>query len=368
MRVTFLIPNLGFAGGNRVVAIYAERLKRRGHNVTVVSGTHRKLRLRTKIKSALRGDGWPAEMDASQPYFNELDIPVKVLESLRPIVDDDVPDADVIIATWWETAEWVAALSPRKGAKVHFVQHHEIFPYLPVERARAVYRLPLARIVISRWLAETMSSSYQDDNCFLIYNSVDTAQFFSEPRNKQLVPTVGFLYSTTDFKAPGTHLAALHELKRRLPELKAVAFGSQKIAKAFPWPDWVDFHYRPPQSEIRLIYSKCDLWLCGSRSEGFHLPPIEAMACRCPVVSTRVGGPLDIVEDGVNGFLVDVDDAVGLAAKAFDVLRRSNDEWLSMSDAAEATALRYSWDDATDLFEKALVQIAARAGQVTVSG
>jgi glycosyltransferase involved in cell wall biosynthesis len=359
MRIAFLIPDLGFAGGNRVVAIYAERLKRRGHEVTVVSGAPRKVGLPEKIKSALKGRGWPMGIGTAQPYFDELGITVKVLDSNRPIVDDDVPDADVVVATWWETAEWVAALSPRKGAKVHFVQHHEVFPYLPIERVRAVYRLPMAKIVISRWLAQTMSTSYGIDHCALIYNSVDTSQFFAQPRDKQTVPTVGFLYSTTDFKSPETHLAALHELKKKLPQTRAVAFGSQRISKEFPLPEWAEFYYRPAQHDIRLIYAKCDLWLCGSESEGFHLPPLEAMACRCPVVSTKVGGPIDIIDEGVNGFLVDIGDATSLARKALEVLSMSNENWKRMSAAATATALRYSWDDAAELFERAVSEIAA---------
>jgi glycosyltransferase involved in cell wall biosynthesis len=112
-----------------------------------------------------------------------------------------------------------------------------------------------------------------------------------------------------------------------------------------------------------LLYSRCDVWLCGSRSEGFHLPPIEAMACRCPVVSTRVGGPMDIVEEGVNGFLVEVDSATVLARKAVDVLNLSNEAWKAMSAAAEETARRYSWDDATDLFERALVMVTEESGK-----
>jgi glycosyltransferase involved in cell wall biosynthesis len=363
MRVTFIIPALGFAGGNRVVAIYSERLRRRGHDVTVISGAARRISLFEKIKSKLKGRGWPQEIGSAQPYFEELGMPVRVLSSNRQIRDDDVPDSDVVIATWWETAEWVNALSSPKGAKAHFVQHHEIFPYLPVDRSRATYRLPLAKIVISRWLAQAMSTLYGDDSSFLVLNSVDTDQFFAPSRDKQVSPTVGFLYATVNFKAPDILLSALKEIKKQLPGMNAIAFGAETIAKEFPLPDWVEFHYRPPQQDIRLLYSRCDVWICGSRSEGFHLPPIEAMACRCPVVSTRVGGPMDIIEEGVNGFLVEVDDAAGLCRKALDVLNLNNHDWKAMSAAAEATARGYSWDDATDLFESALVRIIKQSGR-----
>ena len=93
--------------------------------------------------------------------------------------------------------------------------------------------------------------------------------------------------------------------------------------------------------------------------EGFHLPPLEAMACRCPVVSTRVGGPVDIIEDGVNGYLVDVEDVESLADRLIRVLSLPESEWRSMSEAAYRAATRYTWDDATDLFEAALQKAVA---------
>ena len=48
MRVTFVLPYAGMTGGNRVLAIYAERLHRRGHEVTVVSEPQAQRRLSGK--------------------------------------------------------------------------------------------------------------------------------------------------------------------------------------------------------------------------------------------------------------------------------------------------------------------------------
>jgi glycosyltransferase involved in cell wall biosynthesis len=105
---------------------------------------------------------------------------------------------------------------------------------------------------------------------------------------------------------------------------------------------------------LKDLYSQCDVWLCGSVREGFHMPPMEAMACRCPVVSTRVGGPMDMVQDGVNGYLVDIGDVDALAKRLSKVLNSSQEEWGKMSDAAYRTATDYTWDKATELLEQAL--------------
>jgi glycosyltransferase involved in cell wall biosynthesis len=353
MRVTFVIPNDGMTGGIRVVAIYADRLAQRGHEIVVVAPGGRRISLYTKVRSLISGRGWPKTPVPEPSYFESLSIKVRKLEAARPIVDADVPDADAIIATWWETAEWVSALSPQKGAKVYLIQHHEIFSH-PIERSRATYGLPLQKIVISRWLEQVMNQQYNDREVILIPNSVDTGQFFAQPRHKQSVATVGFVYSLVSFKGADVILEALEHVKEQMPELRVIAFGAEAVSPRLPLPDWVSYHYRPPQDQIRRLYGECDVWLCGSRSEGFYLPMLEAMACRCPVVSTRVGGPIDNIVDTVNGFLVNVEDSAGLAERTLKVLRLSEQEWQSMSNAALLTATRYSWDDATNQLERVL--------------
>lgn len=343
-----------------MVAIYAARMIQRGHKVAIVCAAPRQSSLLEKLKSLLLKRKWPKDPELQPSYFTELGIPVQKLERPRPVVDDDIEDSDVVIATWWETAEWVNDLSVKKGAKVYFIQHHEVFPYLPVERCHATYRLPLQKIVISHWLKQIMEQQYNDDKVVLISNSVDTTQFFAPKRHKRTDPVAGFVYSTTKFKGSDVVLAALQQVKDQIPNLSVLAFGAERISPQLPLPSWVDYHYRPRQDQIRLLYSKCDVWLCGSRSEGFYLPMLEAMACRCPVVSTRVGGPIDKIVDGVNGFLVDIEDTNGLAVDTIKVLQQSESDWQFMSNAALSTAAGYSWDDATELFEGTLIR-AARA-------
>ncbi len=125
---------------------------------------------------------------------------------------------------------------------------------------------------------------------------------------------------------------------------------------------------RPTQNAIKEIYARCDVWLCGSWSEGFHLPPWEAMDCRCPVVSTRVDGSMDIIHDGVNGYLVPVGDFTALANQLVHVLSLPEAEWQAMSEAAYATATQYTWDDAVELFEAALHSALERRQLATSQG
>ena len=301
------MPHAGLSGGIRVVAIYTERLHRRGHDVTVVSIPQSRSTLFAKFKSLLRSGQWPKAPEP-QPSFFDFAVPHRVLESARPVVDNDVPDADVVLATFWKTAPWVAALSPRKGAKAILLQGYETSPGHEDPAIDAAWRLPLRKIVISKWMVDLARDRFGDSNVHRILNSVDMNQFYAPPRGKQVVPTVGMLYSTLHLKGIDVALAVLEQVRKKVANLRVVAFGAEQVSTRLPLPDWVNFHYRPPQNTIRHIYEQCDVWLCASRREGFHLPPLEAMACRCPVVSTSVGGPIDIIESGRNGYLVPIGD------------------------------------------------------------
>jgi glycosyltransferase involved in cell wall biosynthesis len=82
-----------------------------------------------------------------------------------------------------------------------------------------------------------------------------------------------------------------------------------------------------PLDEMPSFYRDLDVYVCASSSEGFSLSVLEAAASGRPIVSTRVGGCEELIEDGVNGFLVDRDvDAIRAKLEYFssdaEALRR----------------------------------------------
>jgi len=353
MRITFVLPYAGLSGGIRVAAIYAERLKQRGHDVFVVS-TIDKPNRRQRLAQILRGEGWLKPVRRGASHFDAIDVPHLVVKLGCNVTEADVPDADVVIATWWETAEWISGWSSAKGAKAYFIQHHEVFDYLPIERVKATYTLPFYKIVISRWLADLMQTEYGDADTSLIFNSVDTQQFYAPPRGKQAVPTIGLVYNQVPWKGFKVSSEAIALVAQRIPNLRILSFGETEPSLELPLPANTTYIRLPNQHDLKDIYASCDVWLCGSLSEGFGLPVVEAMACRCPIVSTEVGGLIDLIKPGVNGYLEPVGDAQKLAEGIEKVLTLSESQWLKMSEAAYQTVVRYSWDDATDLFEAAL--------------
>lgn len=60
-----------------------------------------------------------------------------------------------------------------------------------------------------------------------------------------------------------------------------------------------------PLERMPEFYNEIDVYVCASSSEGFSLSVLEAAATGRPLISTRVGGSVELIEHGVNGFLVD---------------------------------------------------------------
>jgi len=78
--------------------------------------------------------------------------------------------------------------------------------------------------------------------------------------------------------------------------------------------------------------------------EPFGLTVVEASACGVPVVATKYGGPSEIIEDGVNGILIDAKDPKDIAKKLKKILR-DDELWKKISKNAIKNAKEnYSWD------------------------
>ncbi len=363
MKVTFVLPWLSYGGGTRVAAIHAEALRRRGHEVYVISTPKKVPSLRRRVSSLLHGRGWPNSGRCQPSHFDDMGVDHRVVDTFRPITDDDVPDADVVVATWWETAEWVGALSASKGAKAYFLQHYEVHESQPGDRVRATWRQPMHKIVVAQWLADVARDEFGDDDVSVVANAVDPEMFRADVRGKQDRPTVGFMFSTTAWKGCANTIEACRIAAKKLGDLRVLCFGVMKPTKELSLPEGGEFFHRPSQEKIRDIYAACDGWLFGSLREGFGLPILEAMACRTPVIGTPVGAAPELLTDGC-GMLVEHDDPADMARAIERVCGMPEVEWRNMSDAALQRATSYTWVDAVDRFEEALTVAASRKSMV----
>jgi len=78
------------------------------------------------------------------------------------------------------------------------------------------------------------------------------------------------------------------------------------------------------QDQVYEKLSLADLFLMPSELESFGLAALEAMACEVPVIATNVGGVPEVIEHGVDGYLVEPGDVAAAAKFAIDILSRAD--------------------------------------------
>jgi len=150
-------------------------------------------------------------------------------------------------------------------------------------------------------------------------------------------------------KGPAVTAAAMNVIVKARPNTNLIWVcdrAHHNDVRALLNPDAIDrlelLHWTP-QDELRLIYDRAGIFLFPSFFEGFGKAFLEAMSRGVCVVATRVGGPADILNDGVDGILIDPGDAGALTDAALILMNNSN-RARSMSAAAIETAHCYSWD------------------------
>ncbi|HEX8521012.1 MAG TPA: glycosyltransferase family 4 protein [Tepidisphaeraceae bacterium] len=364
MRITWIVNHRNMSGGVRVIAIYAEKLQERGHDVTIISRPRPVPLLRRRIKSFVLGRGWPVNPNYLPSHLDHIKVKHQIIDSgARPIADRDCPDADVVIATWWETAYWTNDLSPQKGAKAYFVQDFGANDAQPMDKLAETWNMPMHKIVISSYIRDLVKQYVPANEPLpLVGNSVDLEIFRSPVRGKQAVPTVGTMYSTEPFKRLDLCLKAVEIARKTLPDLQLLVFGPSNLSKEYPLPRDTILHQNVPDDRLKEIYNQCDAWLFGPDKEGYGLPILEAMACRTPVIATPAGAAPELLEPG-GGLIVPHGDSEGMAKAILQICSMPDRDWRAMSDKAYSTVASYSWDQATDLFEVALRQAVARFGK-----
>jgi glycosyltransferase involved in cell wall biosynthesis len=104
-------------------------------------------------------------------------------------------------------------------------------------------------------------------------------------------------------------------------------------------------------SDVSEVLAKADLFLLPSQIESFGLAACEAMSCGVPVVAYNVGGLPEVIESGVDGYLVELGDIKGMAEIGLKILGDSS-VGSEIGRRARAKVLkRFSQDKIIDRYE-----------------
>lgn len=289
MRIVFVLPAFHARppGGARAVYEYAGRLAAAGHGATVLHGP----------LGEAPGDG------SLRARLRSCAVDTRVRLAYAPALrSDDFPEADAVLATFWTTAEAVLRLPPSKGLKCHLIQGYETWGG-PKRRVDAAWRMPTLKLVNAPWLLRKgLELGCPPGALRHVPPGLDHSVFRAQGPLPGRPCRVAMQYSSRPWKGGRDGLEALRRAKRVLPGLEAVLFGAEPRPRGLP--AWIS--YRRDLSAEALageVYGPSAVYLCPSLSEGCPLPPMEAMACGCALVSTDIGGARAYAEHGRTALL-----------------------------------------------------------------
>ncbi len=398
MKITFMLPGIGLHGGIKVVFQYANLLKQRGHQVTIVHPLipmkfgAKWYNLRNLIG---RGRGFRGNLKGgNRVEWFQLETSLRralcFSEKYRlPLVDEATPDADIIVATAWATAYTVNNLSERKGKKFYLIQHYELYELwdeaqlwdeakkiesnplrLPLavidintssfcfhklrEKVDGSYKLPLRKITISSWLKALLEEKFNQEIEALIVNGINTREFFNEGKEYNNVKKrILMLYHKIRWKGVEDGKKAFEIARQEHPEIQLVMFGTRRGPDV---PAYAEFHQNIYGEDLRKLYCSCDIFICPSWVEGCQLPPMEAMACKCAVVATNVGGIPDYAIHGETA-LVAPPRCPELLAENIIRLVENKELLMQVSEAGYNHIRNFTWDKATDALEQTFKRV-----------
>jgi glycosyltransferase involved in cell wall biosynthesis len=348
--VTFLLPGSGHipVGGFKVVYEYAQGLAENGFGVRVVHAAMASSETTAvgRVRSFL--GYYRRSVTGFRPtrWFS-FRKPV-TLAWVRRLNTGALRGAEVVVATSWQTAEWLAeARLPSCRRRLYLIQHDETWSGT-FERVRATWTLPLTKIVIARWLQEIAHSQGQE--AVLIPNGLDFTAFgLDAPIDQRREPEAVMLCHPAKWKGTAVGLESLKLARASIPLLRATLFGTGAAPGGLP--SWCRYARNPGQGVLRRLYNRASVVVCPSLEEGWGLVGSEAMICGAAVAATDIGGHREYAHHQETALLCPPGDAPALAEMIVRLLSDSELR-VRLATRAQAEIRQFTWERAVRRFEE----------------
>lgn len=263
----------------------------------------------------------------------------KIKEEFIYILEEKyIRDADVTIATSWETAEWVGNYSQSKGKKIYLIQDFETWSGSK-ERIIKTWKLPLQKIVIAKWLKKMVNE--EGEECIIIRNGLDFQSFGMDKNIKDRNPSkISMLYHKLEWKGSNVGIEALKIVKKTIPNLEVDLFSTSKRNEFIP--DWMNFYEKP--KNLRKLYNESSIFISPSLSEGWGLPRAEAMQCGCATIITNVNGHNDYGINGQDYLMVNPNEPDDLAESIIKLIS-NNELRYNISKSGNELVKQFTWEN-----------------------
>lgn len=317
MKITFVTDTLQAGGAERVISILANKMQERGYEVEIICLRMHKVfyELNSSIKLTFAEDYVKGGM-------------LKRMIWLRKYIKRQ--NTSVVIA--FMVGVYIITLLSLMASNQTIIVSERIDPRKTSKKTRNILRymvLPLVQhMVVQTEDIKSYFPSFIQKRTSIIYNPVTEAVFeesVNVSKKKRLI-NVGRLY---DQKNQRMLIDAFSKIKERFPEYELAIFGEgplkdelQSFINEKGLNDSVKLMGK--STEIVKELKASEVFCLSSDYEGMSNAMIEAVCLGLPVVTTDISGAKDVIVNGENGYITNVNDAVGFANAISKIL--SNEE------------------------------------------
>jgi glycosyltransferase involved in cell wall biosynthesis len=266
--------------------------------------------------------------------------------AVRRVVAEARPD--IVHSHWWFPSGLAAAIAHCGRPLVTTCHGTDIRLAVALRVAQPPLRFVVSRSVavttVSSWLARCLVAIAPQSRPIVapMPVAVELFQPGAQARRRGSLLFVGRLS-----EQKGLHflLHAMQALDDSIT-LDVVGDGPDRerlraLAHTLGVADRIRWHGARPQNELPPFYCSADVLVVPSIEEGLGLVAVEAQLCETPVVAFASGGLLDIVQDGVTGYLVPPGDQ-GALAQAITLAQRDPRRTEIVRNAREMALARYA--------------------------
>jgi glycosyltransferase involved in cell wall biosynthesis len=211
------------------------------------------------------------------------------------------------------------------------------------------------------WLTD--AAGWQPERVAMVGNGVDTARFTPGPRPQALADqlgvepcdiVVGWAGRMAEEKCPEAFVRIAHRC-RDIPGLRFLMAGDGPLARVVAasakrhGPAMLGFI-----EDIENFYRLCDVFVLTSRIDGRPNAIIEAKASGCAIIASRLAGIMEIVEDGLDGILIDPADEASFEAK-LRLLISDRTVMQRMKEAAIKSVNKFCIETTVENYDRALI-------------
>jgi glycosyltransferase involved in cell wall biosynthesis len=148
---------------------------------------------------------------------------------------------------------------------------------------------------------------------------------------------------------------AIRIVRQKYSDIEVIMFGVRSPRRG-ELPSFIRFYKGLYGVKLAELYKSADIFISPSLSEGWHSPPMEAMAARCAVVATSVGSMKYIGIPNETAMICQPGDVNCLAESIIKLLE--DEELLrKLLNNGYNIVSKFSWDKSTEIFEQILKKL-----------